>query len=99
MSDRNECGPAFPASFRNTGDSDTRGFAGEVVPPQHGVNYSGMTLRDYFAAKFAAAQLTTTSADTDYFKPDLLHSEETAAQTVARIAYAVADAMVEARKK
>jgi hypothetical protein len=63
----------------------------------------GMTLRDYFAAKFAAAQATATSADSNFIQPDYAYpvagqeAAETVAQKIARNAYAMADAMLAAR--
>lgn len=59
----------------------------------------GMSLRDYFAAKFAAAMMTATSADSDF--PNLDYQREaggpTLAERVAAIAYRLADAMLQAR--
>ncbi|MCQ9423439.1 hypothetical protein NRB16_07885 [Pseudomonas sp. LJDD11] len=59
----------------------------------------GMSLRDYFAAKFAAAQVTATSADSGFINPDYIdpRGEETVAEKVARTSYAMADAMLAAR--
>ena len=50
--------------------------------------YPGMTLRDYFAAKAMQGLLSGTMG------PDLVWSQDEAAET----AYNVADAMLEARK-
>lgn len=59
----------------------------------------GMTLRDYFAAGFAAAQATTTSADTGFIIPEYIYpnGEESVAQKIARTSYELADAMLAAR--
>jgi hypothetical protein len=61
----------------------------------------GMTLRDYFAAKIAAAQSVATSADTSYMMPDYAYpdGEQTVAQKIAANAYAVADALLAERAK
>ena len=57
-------------------------------------------LRDYFAAKFAAAMMTATSADHDF--PNIDYRREvggpTVAERVATIAYRMADAMLRARE-
>lgn len=62
---------------------------------------SGMSLRDYFAAKIAAAQSVTTSTDTSYMNPTYEYPDgtQTVAQKIAAIAYAVADAMLAERSK
>lgn len=61
----------------------------------------GITIRDYFAAGFAQAQATATSADSGYILPDYVdpRGEESVAQKIARISYAMADAMLAARAK
>lgn len=62
---------------------------------------AGMTLRDYFAAKFAAAQATATSADSGYIIPHYVdpRGDESVAQKIARISYVMADAMLAERAK
>lgn len=61
---------------------------------------SGMTLRDYFAAKAMQGQFPLTSADRDFLNPDFRKESDgqTVAERVARISYAIADAMLEARE-
>jgi hypothetical protein len=78
-------GPAFPHVVRNDADAVE----------------GGMTLRDYFAAKIAAAQSVATSADTSYMMPDYAYpdGEQTVAQKIAANAYAVADALLAERAK
>lgn len=67
--------------------------------------YEGMSLRDYFAAKFAAAQAVATSADRDFIRPDNRYpqlaeaGEHTVAKEIARVSYALADAMLAERAK
>ncbi|KTB93671.1 hypothetical protein AO069_15885 [Pseudomonas syringae pv. syringae PD2774] len=68
----------------------------------HGTAF-GMTLRDYFAAGFAQAQATATSADTGFMKPEYvvpeagLPGKKSVAQIIAETSYALADAMLAAR--
>lgn len=64
-----------------------------------GTKNEGMTLRDYFAAKIAAAQSVATSADAGYMNPAYTYPDgaQTVAQKIAANAYAVADAMIAAR--
>lgn len=66
----------------------------------------GMSLRDFFAIKIAAAQCTATSRDQDFMQPHYVreqfnpdHSEhgKTVAQVVAERAYAIADAALGSR--
>lgn len=45
----NNGGPAFPAQIGGS-DNAQIGFEGEVIQPGMRSDYSGMTLRDYFAA-------------------------------------------------
>lgn len=65
----------------------------------------GMTLRDYFAAHFASAQATATSADRDFIRPDFIYpnpgedGRQTVAERIARVAYELADAMLAERAK
>lgn len=66
----------------------------------HGTAF-GMTLRDYFAAGFASAQATATSADTNFINPDYIdpRDDRSVAQKIAETSYALADAMLAARVK
>lgn len=63
------------------------------------VHCSGMTLRDYFAAKAMAAQLTATSADRDYADVDWVRDVggPSVAERLASMSYRMADAMLAAR--
>ena len=78
--------PAFPVQASE--------YAGHG--PSHGI-----TIRDYFAAKFAAAQATSTSADSNFINPDYVDPRDgrTVAQKIAATSYALADAMLAARVK
>ena len=82
-------GPAFPRVPTQWGD----GIAVWGEP--------GMTLRDYFAAKIAAAMLTMTSTDNDLPQLEWVRNldGETLAERVAGIAYRMADAMLAERAK
>jgi len=83
----NDGGPAFPVwELNGKGQPEMTGF--------------GMTLRDYFAAKFAAAMMTATSADHDFPNIDYQRNGggPTVAERVATIAYRMADAMLRARE-
>lgn len=87
MNKINDGGPAFPVwELNGQGKPEMTGF--------------GMTLRDYFAAKFAAAMMTTTSADRDLPSIDYRRGVggPTVAERVATIAYRMADAMLRARE-
>ena len=87
MTTINDGGPAFPVWELN----------GKEQPEMTGF---GMSIRDYFAAKFAAAMMTATSADHDY--PNIDYQRDvggpTVAERVATIAYRMADAMLKARE-
>lgn len=90
MTDRkiHDGGPAFPVwELNGNGQPEMTSF--------------GMSLRDYFAAHFAAALMTATSADSDL--PNLDYRREaggpTLAERVAAIAYRLADAMLKAREE
>ena len=85
-------GPAFPVEQFNPHSEQGRALDWQS---------EGMTLRDYFAAKIAAAQSVATSADTDYMNPLFVKSlsDDCVAQRIAKIAYAVADAMLAERAK
>lgn len=83
MSNQNNGGPAFPLTRESSFSK----------------NYEGMTLRDYFAAGFASAQATTTSADTAFINADYVDPRDgvSVAERIARSSYELADAMLAAR--
>lgn len=86
---REDGGPAYPApeaSKARFGDSNPDAFL-------------GMSLRDYFAAGFAAAQATTTSADTAFINAGYVDPRDgiSVAEKIARSSYELADAMLAAR--
>jgi hypothetical protein len=85
MSDTNTGGPAFPL---------------QSIGPDFAPGYSGMTLRDYFAAKamqaHAAAQWAsyyTANANENEFTPFNVFDES----DLAEMAYGMADEMLKAR--
>jgi len=62
----------------------------------------GISLRDYFAAGFAASQTIMTSADTSLVNPQYLDPRShglTVAQVIAKNSYELADAMLAERGK
>ncbi len=70
--------------------NDDGGAAFPVVHPDgKGVQYFGMSLRDYFAANAMAGLLTARHPD---------HFGQDGAEVLANDSYAIADAMLEARK-
>lgn len=80
-------GPAFPCRMENNGDEPF--FASGVeIEPGYFVQFPGMTLRDYFAAKAMQGMF---AADTDTSVKPI---ERKAAE-----AYLMADAMLAAREK
>ena len=81
-------GPAFPIKVEWTQDSI--GFEGEECKRNTTSYYSGMTLRDYFAAKAMHGFIT----NFDTRRSDIIDVPE-----LARSAYYVADAMIAERNK
>ena len=81
MSNNKTGGPAFPCE-----DIVERNEKGQL----HGelISSTGMTLRDYFAAKALQGLLSCQSEETGFYQ----------AKNAAQEAYAMADAMLEARK-
>ena len=80
-------GPAFPVwELNGNGQPEMTSF--------------GMSLRDYFAAMFAAAMMTAKSADVGFPRPELKVKTggPILAEHVAAIAYQLADAMLQARE-
>ena len=78
--------PAFPVQASDYGG--------------HGTCF-GLTIRDYFAARFAAAQATATSADSNFINPGYVDPRDgrPVAQKIAETSYELADAMLAARVK
>jgi hypothetical protein len=52
-------GPAFPTTVSNSGHKQIIGLEGETIPAGCVAEYSGMTLRDYFASCAAASDLAS----------------------------------------
>lgn len=94
--ERNDGGPAFPQSETAKGNT---------VENEHG--QGGMSLRDYFAGKAMHAIIgnqaqfsgANTAAEKAYEGDDLSEKSRIVRQIVASMSYAVADAMLAARKK
>lgn len=85
MAKINDGGPAFPVHIENCTDGNMVAL-GVLLPPGSTVDFQGMTLRDYFAAKAMQGFCTQ--------PPE--HFEST--QQVAEDAYRLADAMIAARE-
>lgn len=80
-------GPAFPSLWINDSDSNATAPSGAFVGPGGTEQMFGATLRDYFAAKVVGGLLADPNVT-------LGQGRE---KNVARLAYEVADAMLEAR--
>ena len=80
-------GPVYPSIVSNNTENNLIGFEGEVIKPGHQVQYGGMTIRDYFAA--AAMQGVLSNSSTKF--------NEGWMKSLAKGAYEIADAMLEAR--
>lgn len=78
MTEKDTGGPAFPHDDLNINSALVRAS-------------SGMTLRDYFAAKAMQGELSAQSVETGFYPDD-------AFPTLASRAYLLADAMLQARK-
>ena len=72
--------PAFPVNFANDTEWDMEDPIGYNIPPFSNNQYTGMTKRDYFAAKAMQA--------------DLVGYEGSCWERVAKQAYEMADAMI-----
>lgn len=71
----------------NNTENNLIGFVGEVIKPWYQVQYGGMDIRDYFAA--AAMQGILSNSSTKF--------NEGWMKGLAKGAYEIADAMLEAR--
>lgn len=78
--------PAFPHTIANPGKDSFVDMFGTDIPYGKECRYTGMSLRDYFAAK-ALGGLINYSPEPDE------HSN------IAHLCYALADAMLKARQK
>ena len=59
MKNINNGSTAFPCILTNNSSNSGVGFDGELVPPNSIAEYSGMTLRQYYAAKAMQAQIAS----------------------------------------
>lgn len=82
-------GPAFPVEIRNTTDEAFIGCLGEEVKPKSFAIYTGVSVRDYFAAHAPAVPNDFGWAD----------GETDLVQRMTRWRYAYADSMLAARVK
>ena len=88
---KDDGGPAFPSHDDGAG----------MYAPEH---YSGMSLRDYFAAKALVGEMVTTLSDAtpdaaEAFLNGAAKAGHTPDQHLAFNAYQIADAMLAERKK
>lgn len=101
MRDVKNGGPAFPFEYHNQTRSDQPGFFGTgSLAPGASQQFSGMTLRDYFAAKALEGQMAAFS-DEDARLLSITNAAENgidAKEQVAIAAYEYADAMLKARQ-
>ena len=81
-----EGGPAFPAKL--TGPCEAFGLRADS---NHVIEFHGMTLRDYFAAKAMQGWLSTYGAD--------VPQQSVRTENIAMLAYQIADAMLKEREK
>ena len=75
--------PAFPVNFANDTEWDMEDPFGRSIPEKSNSQYTGITKRDYFAAKAMQAMLSSPNC------PMRVRESELAAQ-----AYLTADAMI-----
>lgn len=94
MSNDNFGGPAFPVKLQNDTGRQITGFMAEEIQVGVTANYSGMTLRDYFAAKAMQGMLAYPGDDQRGS-----HHNNNDAEGVAQMSYAYADAMLAERAK
>lgn len=87
MSELKNGGPASPANIKNNSSCNLVDQFGTEIPPGQTAVYTGMTLRDYFAAKVIQGLLS---------RPGIGRHDH---DLRAHEAFAVADAMLAARSK
>lgn len=93
---KDDGGNAFPVA-----DYDHMTFQPATVD-EHKRQLSGMSLRDYFAARCCAAMVSTIRNDDDYLRLRAIasgHDLESVSQFFAQEAYKQADAMIAARNE
>ncbi|MCA7083434.1 hypothetical protein K7G19_07450 [Cupriavidus sp. DB3] len=86
MAKINDGGPAFPVHIENCTNGNMVAL-GVLLPPGSTVDFQGMTLRDYFAAKAMQAMAGNINSYSD-----------ADADRIASAAYGLADAMLAARE-
>lgn len=87
-------GPAFPTTLNNPGNEPVAGFDDEPVRARSAMEYRGLSIRDYFAAKAMAAIIEKTPL---VMKPSGSKELTRIRASAARSAYAYADAMLAER--
>jgi hypothetical protein len=99
MSARDDSGPAFPVTQHNRNSTPAIGFDGTPLPAGAELEYRGMTLRDYFAAKAMASLVASafTPDGADAMKRTLPDSAQDIPSVISKWSYDMADRMLEAR--
>lgn len=92
MSDKKTGGPAFPSKGNEMARQQALALGMQYNEP------SGMTLRDYFAAKAIQAMISTCPSLVEHLQMESDSLLEMRAGCFAEGAYQMADAMLEARK-
>lgn len=93
----NDGGNAYPFTFENKSNHVVI-IDGYELPSGHAIVNTGMTLRDYFAAKFAVSYFDATSnliINSDGSR----HMNSSDPADIANVAYNLADAMLAERAK
>lgn len=91
MSDKNNGGPAFPSELRNYTESDIIGFDNETIARTGIANYSGISMRDYFAGQALVGLMSAHNSNGRWTVNEVIES-------AAKYSYQAADAMLAARK-
>ena len=86
-------GPAFPATTVNDTNGNLSDPFGTLLPPSSQATYSGMTLRDYFAAKAIPLMFSY-----DEVGDKASYDRRQQMSLAAGLAYEMADAMLKARQ-
>lgn len=93
-------GPAFPGITLNDTERNLVDPFGTLLPPDSQATYSGMTLRDYFAAKAMQASVTTDMVPGEacdaLIDAAAAHGQDPVYR-LALLSYEIADAMLKAR--
>jgi hypothetical protein len=92
-------GPVFPSQWTNETEGNATAPDGQLVPPGGTVPLIGMSLRDYLAAQSISGLFAWDAAVNVPRSAKPAFAELHGAKRVAELAYEIADAMLEARRK